>query len=382
MMVIASLYSSEIPSGENLFVQNLTATLNKYEINCKFYTIDTGKLSKSWIYKLKVTCIQLFNIGNSPSRAIKIFKPDIILVSNLFPNISTRWLKKNSVPVVYFQHNFRINCIAGTYSRNGKECFSCISKNHLQGIKYGCYKQSRVASSIATIRFLTKRNRRIEMKFPRKFLALHEEAVQSLEMSGIKSSRIQVLNNYLPNVKIVPYSGNRNAWIFCGRISEEKGILQLLEIWPNNQNLDIYGEGPLAAKLQELTGKRLNLKYKGMIPNEKLTSVLNEYIGGVVPSSWREGFPMVVLEYLRAGLPIIATKGNNVSQIVEESNSGVQFKVDSREELLTAIETVLASRNLFSINASQHFESRYSEEIWLNKLLSIIDQTLSESPSD
>jgi glycosyltransferase involved in cell wall biosynthesis len=382
VMVIASLYSSEIPSGENLFVQNLTETFNKYGINCNFYTINTGKLSKSWIYTLKVTCIQLFNIGNSPSRAIKIFKPDIILVSNLFPNISTRWLKKNSAPVVYFQHNFRINCIAGTYSRNGKECFSCLSKNHLQGIKYGCYKQSRIASSIATIRFLTKRNRRIEMKYPKKFLALHKEAVQPLEMSGIKSSRIQVLNNYLPNVKIASHSGDRNAWIYCGRISEEKGILQLLEIWPNNQNLDVYGEGPLAAKLHELTRERPNLKYKGMIPNEKLTSVLDEYIGGVVPSSWREGFPMVVLEYLRAGVPIIATKGNNVSRIVEESKSGVQFKAGSREELLTAIETVLASRARFSINASQHFESRYSEEIWLNKLLSIIDQTLSESRCD
>ena len=157
--------------------------------------------------------------------------------------------------------------------------------------------------------------------------------------------------------------------------------MQLLEIWPSNQNLEIYGEGPLAAKLSELARNRPNIKYKGMLSNEKLTSVLDDYIGGIVPSSWMEGFPMVVLEYLRAGLPIIATKGNSVAKIVDESKSGVLFRADSRDELLNAIQTVLASRNHFSINALQHFESRYSEEIWLKKLFSIINQTLSESRS-
>ena len=87
---------------------------------------------------------------------------------------------------------------------------------------------------------------------------------------------------------------------------------------------------------------------------------------------------MVVLEYLRAGVPIITTKGNNVSQIVKLSKSGVEFQIDLKEELSKALETVASSREIFSVRAIQHFESHYSEKKWLKELMSIVAETISE----
>lgn len=379
VMVIASLYSSKIPSGENLFVQNMAKTFKKNKLDSQFFIRETGELSNSLINKLKVTWIQIFNIGNSPTNAIEQYRPDIIIVSNLFPNISTRWIKKCPVPIVYFQHNFRINCIAGTYSRKGKECFSCISKNHLQGIKNSCYKESIIASLIASIRMLTRRNYEIEMEIPRKFLALHKEAVPLLQKSGIAFPKIKVLNNYLPELKMQSYEGVRDTWLYCGRISEDKGILELLEIWPHEHNLDIYGNGPLATKVTEFVKFNSHVRFKGKISNQELTTLLDKYTGAVVPSQWREGFPMVVLEYMRAGLPIITTSGTNVSIIVNESKSGVEFPAGSQTELSKAIKRVISFRDQFSSNAQTYFQNHYSEEIWLKNLLSILEETLAES---
>lgn len=379
VMVIASLYSSGTPSGENLFVQNMIKTFKKKKLDSQFFIRDTGKDSNSLINKIKIALIQIFNIGNSPAKAIEQFKPDIIIISNMFPNISTRWIKKCSVPIVYFQHNFRINCIAGTFSREGKECFSCISKNHLQGVKHACYKDSRIASVIASIRIFTRRNYQIEIKIPRIFIALHSEAVPFLQMSGIAIHKLRVLSNYLPELKLKPYNGFRNRWIYCGRISGEKGILDLLQIWPDEHNLDIYGDGPMATKLTELVTFRSNVSFKGKISNAELTTLLDKYIGAVIPSRWREGFPMVVLEYMRVGLPIVTTSGNNVSTIVSKSKSGVEFSAGSQKQLSNAIETVITFRDLFSSNARTHFQNHYSEEIWLKNLFSILDETLAES---
>ena len=89
IMVVASLYSSETPSGENLFVQNLIKTFEKLNVHCKLFIVDTGENSNSLFYKLKVAFIQIFNIGNSPLKALLILDHALPIVTGKPDNRTT-----------------------------------------------------------------------------------------------------------------------------------------------------------------------------------------------------------------------------------------------------------------------------------------------------
>lgn len=374
--LIASLYNTDSPSGENLFVKNIIETFERRLIEFETYLIHTPNKPQSFSYNIRTAFLQILNFGNSPKKKIKKFNPDVILISNMFPNISSRWMKKNKIPVLYFQHNFRMGCIAGTYSRDGQACFNCSKLNHFEGIKHRCYKNSFLFSSIASFRFLVKRSKNIEIRRTEKFIVLEENAIELLEIAGINQSKMKVLNNFLPDLKKNEYQEPSNSWIYSGRLSLEKGISQLISIWPNSEKLDIYGDGILKDSIELKIKNRPNISYKGFLDNEDLQTILRRYRGAVFPSVWREGFPMVSLEYLRSGIPIIAAEGNAVAKIVKEAKSGVLFKLSDAKSLSEGLIDIANHRNKYAYNARSFYENNYSEEIWFSRLMKIINETV------
>lgn len=103
------------------------------------------------------------------------------------------------------------------------------------------------------------------------------------------------------------------AWIdlgFVGRLSKEKrpdGLLQMLRQLPAHIRLNVVGDGPLRAELQS-AGADLEhegrLRWLGALPVEaqtyapwQLTLLCSAY----------EGYPMVALESLAAGVPCVGT---------------------------------------------------------------------------
>lgn len=379
IFVIASLYNRDFPSGENLFVRNLLETFDKYQIEFESYLVQTPNVPHSLYYKIKTGIIQLFNLGNSPRLKIEKYKPDILIVSNLFPNISSRWMKKIRIPIIYFQHNFRIGCVAGTYNRQGKPCFNCATKNYFEGIKFRCYRNSFSSSLIASLRLILARNKRIEIQYASTFIALQESAVGLLELAGIERSKIRVLSNFLPELQIETPPRSLDAWIYSGRLSVEKGILQLISIWPASEKLHIYGDGPLANQIRFTIRDKPNIEFRGLLENKQLQIRLRGYRGAVFPSTWKEGLPMVSLEYFRSGIPIIVSEGNVVAGLVEESRAGVVFNLYDAQSLSEGLLAITRNRLQFSNNAREYFKRFYSEEIWMKELIKIINEKLQET---
>jgi glycosyltransferase involved in cell wall biosynthesis len=139
--------------------------------------------------------------------------------------------------------------------------------------------------------------------------------------------------------------------ILCvGRLSSEKGhfvlfdTLEILQKRGTEARLTLVGDGPLR---QELEARRQGLPNPSGV---RFTGSLNpvqvsEYYRAchlVVLASFSEGVPIVLMEALAHGRPVVATRVGGVAELVSDGTSGLLVSPGDAQELAEAIERVLA----------------------------------------
>lgn len=150
--------------------------------------------------------------------------------------------------------------------------------------------------------------------------------------------RSQVVFNWppRPNVSNPPsgsgapgFAGARKLRYACGlsdgrvligtvaRLHFSKGLDVLIQAFkryaPGHASLVIVGEGPMKRRLRELAGGHPGIHFLGY--RDDVDTILSELDLFVSPSR-EEALPLVVLEAMRAGLPIVATNTAGVRQLL------------------------------------------------------------------
>ena len=127
-----------------------------------------------------------------------------------------------------------------------------------------------------------------------------------------KINNIEVIPNFIENNPPQPAQLNAKSMIAVGRLSYQKGYERLIEAWRKvaeihpDWTLNIYGDGELKVELQQLiSDANLSSVIKLHSPSH---DIMNEYLknSALVLSSRYEGMPMVLLEAMSAGLPLIS----------------------------------------------------------------------------
>jgi glycosyltransferase involved in cell wall biosynthesis len=133
------------------------------------------------------------------------------------------------------------------------------------------------------------------------------------------------------------------------RLSEQKGITYLLGAMPEiirffpDITLVIAGKGPLKEKLKEQTaalGIESHVLFVGM--RLDIPEVIKLFDCYVLPSLW-EGLPMVLLEAMAVGCPIVATDVGGVSSIIKSGENGILVKPRNPQELTDGIIKMLSN---------------------------------------
>ncbi|WP_124980925.1 glycosyltransferase family 4 protein [Nonlabens xiamenensis] len=95
---------------------------------------------------------------------------------------------------------------------------------------------------------------------------------------------------------------------YVGRLSSEKGILELLEAaYQLKLPLKIAGDGPLIDQVKAFVSKYDQFEYKGNLDDDGLVQFYQETDVNII-SSFHEGGPIVGVEMMAAGNLIISTK--------------------------------------------------------------------------
>lgn len=372
--IVHSFYSKSSPSGENQMVNLQFSALREYGHKVQLVDLDTDDLIRKKFYNVKTAFSVATRRGQSPTKIIREFSPDIVLINNLFPNFSINWIENLDIPSIMMFHNYRHFCANALFYREGKQCFACIEKSTFQSIKYGCYRNSRLATLPIYLSKIGPSRAEWLSKSKLYFVALSEFQKNLLIAAGLDSNRISVMNNFVEDLHcsgkhIAP--GSNDRWVAVGRVSKGKGFLDLALNWPEDRKLDIIGNGPDLEQLHELVKNNNNINLLGNINNSELGRMLPSYKGGFFTSLMPEVSPLSVIEFFRAGLPVIALKDTAAAGWVLSSSAGVVIDNLQKVSIRTAINIVESCSDRFRENSRNAFNANFTKSHWIysfNKL--------------
>ena len=241
--------------GEDIAFDDLKEMLARNGINVQIYTRNSksirgisGKLAPllSLFYSLKTK--------RDLKKLITGFNPDIAHIHNIYPFISRSVydvLYQNNVPIVQTMHNYRFFCAGGLCLDRGAICEKCENLS-FKNIFTDCRKDSRLYNFLLALNLYFLRKGNIYSRVSG-FIALSKFVKSKMIDIGIDGNKIEVISNIrdLPEelrdkeTRLKPY------FLYIGRLSFEKGIMELINVFGSLQNvrIKILGDGPLRKEI-------------------------------------------------------------------------------------------------------------------------------------
>jgi glycosyltransferase involved in cell wall biosynthesis len=119
--------------------------------------------------------------------------------------------------------------------------------------------------------------------------------------------------------------------LYAGRLSPEKGVLELLEA-ARGMNLVVAGDGPLRDRVPMA---------RGFVPHDELQQLYARAAVVACPSR-REGFGVACLEAMAHGCPVVATAVGGLLDLVVDGETGIVVPPRDPAALRSALERLLA----------------------------------------
>jgi len=193
--------------------------------------------------------------------------------------------------------------------------------------------------------------------------------------NGIDLSKFEYLSkdNYY---KVFGFDKNIKIILYVGSFRPVKGLKYLIEamkiIGNKEKRLFIIGHGKEKDDLENQV-KNLNLEdcitFIGKIPNQEVFKYMASSDVFVLPSL-SEGFPIVILEAMASGLPIVATKVRGLPEIFKDGQNGFLVETRNPEKIAEKILLILNDENLSKRISKNNLEEvkKYDWKIVIDKL--------------
>lgn len=249
--------------------------------------------------------------------AIQEHQPDIVHFHNLYPHLGPSAIEEAHAlgcASVQTIHNYRLSCLAGTHLRDEKTCRLCRPGHFLPGLVHGCYRGSRLQTLIAQRATAAQWRMFVEGYTPTLWLSLTAYMRDHWVQFGAPGERI--VNK--PNSVGKGRPSATRAGVFCGgRLSPEKGLLQLIEAWtPESPELVVAGSGPLEREIQAAAETRSNVRFVGRLDHPDMLEAMRSAMVVAMPSVWPEPLPLVALEAFAQGTPVVAFADTSLGSVV------------------------------------------------------------------
>lgn len=166
-----------------------------------------------------------------------------------------------------------------------------------------------------------------------------------------RKTKIIPMGVYIKNFQRNNNRHHAKNLLFVGRLVEKKGVEYLLRSIPLIRNqipdikLTIVGDGPLRENLKILAKELAITDSVNFVGFKTGQEKINYFVSSsilVVPSIQTkngdvEGLPVVIMEAMAAGKPIVASNVGGVSEIVRENENGFLVKPESPDQLAEKI---------------------------------------------
>jgi len=373
--------------GEELVVEQERNLL--LQNNCKVYQLIRKNNEEIFSLNQKINIAKNLSFSKKSyqmveSEIIKI-KPDIAHIHNTFPLWTFSVVdacKKQKIPIVMTLHNFRLICAKGVFYKDQNICEKCLWSTPFNAIKYGCYQNSKI-KSIPVAYMINKTNKGLKIIDKlNKIIVLNSFAKKKFMEAKFPENKIKVKPNFISKYTGIIINEKKNDFIYASRLSEEKGIIDLLYAHKKfNFNLNICGDGPL----KNLVNNSKKINYLGFLSDEEVDRQLAKTKFLLFPSKWYEGLPTIILKAFKYETIVIAPELGSIPTIIKNQYNGILFKPNNVEDLINKIKWVLVNEEKCKVikdNAKKVFNEKYTEEANYDMLRNIYDEAIKENKNN
>jgi glycosyltransferase involved in cell wall biosynthesis len=319
-------------------------------------------------------------------------KPDLVHFHNTFILLSPSvyWAAAvEEVPVVQTLHNYRLTCANGLLMRNGRPCEECVGRFPWPALAHRTYRNSLAATGAV-----------VGMQQVNRLLGTYRNKVDAyitptdftkgvMVRAGLPPEKVFVKPNFVSD----PLSTRERLpqrteqIVFVGRVAYEKGVDLLLETWkridPSNTQLLIIGDGPERRDLMHDFGDLQGVEWRGWLGKEEVLREVSRSRCLVIPSRWYEVFPVVLLEALALGTPLIAPAHGGFPEVISSGYDGFLFTPNDVSNLASVLDRALrldeSSWLNLSKNARNSYLNRFTPEVNYPILMRIYEEAMQRS---
>ena len=338
ILVIHTKYSTK--GGEDISVLNEVKLLKEgYDIKEIYFENKINSI----LELLFLLIGKNFTNVNQVKKALTTFQPDIVYVHNTWFKASTsifKLLETYDGEVLIKLHNFRYLCSLKLISnkhilRDGEYCQGCGTEFKKYIFLSFFYKKNIVKSFML---FLYS-NRYFKYLKNEKFKILVLTDFHKELFENITGKKAFTFRNFLPYQKIIS-SEKANLITYAGRISQEKGIIEMIKVYSEIKNpkykLNIIGTGPLLNKL-DVNNK--NIIINGERSNQEVLESISASKCIITNTKLFEGQPTLLTEASSLGVPSIFPNTGGLKEIFED-NYPLYFEQFNYKELKKLLESL------------------------------------------
>lgn len=350
--------------------------------DCKEYFVEPIDLNTG--SKLKAFDV-IYSKDNKKKmeEALDDFKPDIVHLNNFQRQLSVSIIepiKKRNIPIVFTAHDVQAICPAITMMDNDKNiCERCIGGKYSNCIKKKCNKGSTLKSVIGAIEGKYYRNKKIYTEKIDKIISPSEFYKSKFIEDGVQAEKVVAMHNFVDIEQYDVELQDDGYALYIGRLSKEKGILNLINAFAklDSGKLYIAGEGPEKDNIEKFI-KENNLEQRvellGFLSKEEVIDWTRKCRFTVVPSIWYENCPYSVMETLAIGKPVVGANIAGIPELVKDNRSGFIYKYDDINDLADKMKILFEDKNLaekFGKNAKIEAKQLYAKDVYYKKIMDV-----------
>tara|TARA_X000001036_G_scaffold359862_1_gene342626 strand:- start:506 stop:1657 length:1152 start_codon:yes stop_codon:yes gene_type:complete len=283
------------------------------------------------------------------SKIIEDFNPDIAYVHNTWFEASIGIfdiLKKYNIKTILKLHNFRYYCTSTFFHKkhigNNQYCHACGQKKIQFKIFNKYFSNSYLKSFMVNL--YGRKYFKVLKYYDLKIVVLTKFHKSFLVNLGIAKEKINVMPNLLENNSLEnKYSLDSDYFVYAGRISQEKGVKELIQAFLNckfsDKQLKIIGTGPLLEELRKKYDEP-SILFLGNIENSEVLKIISNSKAVVTSTKLFEGQPTLLCEAALLSIPSIFPKSGGIEEFFPKGYplSFNQFKYEELTKKLLMVE--------------------------------------------
>lgn len=317
--------------------------------------------------------LMVYTLGNSPyvskifSQLIDDIKPQVVHHHNI-SLLGFNLLKaRRDYTSVYTAHDYWLTCQTSNLFKYQKKI--CDVKNcHYCSIRSKRYPQfwrlfPNFNTAIQNLDLIISPSEYVKSQ-------LHEIPVNKI-----------VIPNFVPEPpKNIPKYPIQKYFLYLGMLEKHKGILELLEIFKKSKNqlkskLVVAGGGSLKPFILDYINRNSladSVSFLGFVDSKTKYALYKNAIAVIIPSIWPENAPLVALEALSVGTPVIGSNKGGLPEILAKFDRQLIFNNwADLKNILLLLDTQNESRKI----DKKTFDTYFSPQVYVDSYLKAIKRS-------